>query len=202
MFEQILLTLPFVSRVAGLVNYLFDGLDQPKRVYDWVIESPCGVRETLTLRGLGALGQPELLPDDPVLNANGASYDVVCRRSDDGDLTLTREVVLSRKVYTPDDYRALRRFAERMDRLEALRPLFVKPAEQDVDAEVLLAETDLTLAPDGAVTQRTVSDTRVLTFQGKRALGEAKFVHNPDNQTLTLNNIVVRNLRSLLFILA
>ena len=186
-----LLTLPFVSRVAGLVNYLFDGLDQPKRVYDWVIESPCGVRETLTLRGLGALGQPELLPDDPVLKANGASYDVVCRRSDDGDLTLTREVVLSRKVYTPDDYRALRRFAERMDRLEALRPLFVKPAEQDVDAEVLLAETDLTLAPDGAVTQRTVSDTRVLTFQGKRALGEAKFVHNPDNQTLTLNNIVV-----------
>lgn len=186
-----LVRLPFVSRVAGMVNFLFDGLEQPTRTYDWVIESPCGVRETLTLRGIGTLGQPELLPDDPILKSNGASYDIVCRRAENGDLTLTRELVLSRKIYSPEDYRALRRFAERMDRIEALRPLFIKPAVQDVDAEVLLADNSVTLAPDGTVTQRQASDTRILTFQGKRDLGEAAFTYNPDIETLTLNDIVV-----------
>ncbi len=181
------LDLPFVSRVVGLVNFLFDGLSQPTRKYDWVISAPCGVREQLTLRGLASLGEPMLLPDDPILKANGASYDVVCKREKEGTLVLTRELILSHKTYTPEDYLSLRRFAERLQRFEALRPLYVKAPEQDVDALVLHKAQATTLAEDGAVTRRHQSRTRVLTFQGKRALGEVKLWHNPAWQTLTLN---------------
>ena len=186
-----LIALPFMSRAVGLVNFLFDGLAQPTRAYDWVIDAPCGVRERLTLRGLGALGEPALLPDDPILKANGASFDIVCTRAENGDLTLTRELVLSHKTYTPEDYRSLRRFAERMARVESVRPLFSKPPEQDVDAEILLRDEALTLNPDGTLARRSVADTHILTFQGKRALGEVKFVNNPDTETLTLNAVEV-----------
>ncbi len=188
---HVIATLPFVGRRIGMINFLFDGLAQPTRVYDWVIEAPCGVRETLTLRGLGRLGTPELLPDDPILKANGASFDMVCRRADNGDLSLTRELVLSHKVYTPEDYRALRRFAERMDRIESLRPLFRKPPAQNADAEILASAVETTLAPDGTSRRRTVTDSKILTFQGKRALGEVKIYHNPDFETLTLSAVEV-----------
>ena len=186
-----LVSLPFLSRVFGMVNFLFGGLSQPTRKYDWEIEAPCGVRETLTLRGLGRLGKAELLPDDPILKANGASFDIVCRRAENGDLTLTRELVLAHKVYTPEDYRALRRFKERMSRVESLRPLFAKPAGQDVDAEVLLSVASESVAEDGTRTRRIVTDKRILTFQGKRENGEVVFVHNPDTETLTLNAVEV-----------
>lgn len=187
-----LLTLPFLSRALGMVNFLFGGLDQPERKYDWEIEAPCGVRETLTLKGIGSLGKPTLLPDDPILKSNGASFDIVCRRAENGDLALTRELVLSHKVYTPEDYRSLRRFKERMSRVESLRPLFVKDAVRDVDAEVLRARVEETLAEDGSVAStRTVMDKRILTFQGKRANGEASFVHNPDLCDITLNAVEV-----------
>ena len=186
-----LVTLPFLSRAVGVINFLFNGLDQPTRKYDWEIEAPCGVRETLTLRGVGRLGKAELLPDDPILKANGASFDIVCRRAENGDLTLTRELVLSHKVYTPEDYRALRRFKERMSRVESLRPLFTRDAERDVDAEVLLSAVEETIAEDGTRTTRTVSDKRILTFQGKRENGEVTLYHNPDTQTLALNAVTV-----------
>lgn len=178
--------LPFLSRAFGLVNFLFDGLDQPTRKYDWVIAAPCAARERLTLRGLGRLGAPTLLPDDPILKANGASYDVVCRRADDGTLTLTRELALSHKTYTPEDYRSLRRFAERLRRFESLRPLFTKAPGQDDDALVLKSAQETTLE-EGAVLRRHLRDTRILTFQGKRALGERKLWHCPAWQELTLN---------------
>lgn len=186
-----LVSLPFMSRAVGLVNFLFDGLAQPTRAYDWVIEAPCGVRERLTLRGLGALGEPALLPDDPILKANGASFDIVCARAENGDLTLTRELVLSHKTYTPEDYRSLRRFAERMARVESVRPLFIRPPKQDADAEILRRDESVTLNDDGSFTRRSVTDTHILTFQGKRALGEVKFVNNPDTETLTLNAVEV-----------
>lgn len=179
--------LPFLSRAVGLVNFLFDGLSQPMRKYDWVIAVPCAARERLTLRGLGRLGEPVLLPDDPILKANGASYDMVCRRANDGTLSLTRELALSHKTYTPEDYRSLRRFAERLSRFETLRPLFAKAPGQDADALVLRKAQETTLDADGAVLRRHLRDTRILTFQGKRALGEAKLWHCPAWQELTLN---------------
>lgn len=180
--------LPFLSRAVGLVNFLFDGLEQPTRKYDWVITAPCATRERLTLRGFGRLGEPTLLPDDPILKANGASYDVVCRRDEkEGALTLTRELALSHKTYTPEDYRSLRRFAERLRRFESLRPLFAKAPGQDADALVLRQAQETTLNEEGSVLRRHLRDTRILTFQGKRALGEVKLWHCPAWQELTLN---------------
>ncbi len=182
-----LVDLPFLSRAVGLVNFLFDGLDQPTRKYDWVIASPCAVRERLTLRGFGRLGEPTLLPDDPILKANGASYDVVCKRAKDGTFVLTRALELSHKTYTPEDYRSLRRFAERLRRFESLRPLFAKAPGQDADALVLRDSTETTLGADGSTLRRHRRDVRVFTFQGKRDLGERVLWHNPAWQELTLN---------------
>lgn len=179
--------LPFLSRSVGLVNFLFDGLSQPTRKYDWVIMAPCAVRERLTLRGFGRLGEPALLPDDPILKANGASYDVVCKRAKDGTLTLSRALELSHKTYTPEDYRSLRRFAESLRRFESLRPLFAKAPEQDADALVRRQSEEVTLRADGSVLRRQDSTIKILTFQGKRDLGERILWHNPAWQQLTIN---------------
>ena len=179
--------LPYFSRVFGLVNFLFDGLDQPTRKYDWVISAPCGVREKMTLRGFNALGEAHLLPMDPILKSNGASYDVICKRDMAADtITLTRELELSHKTYTPEDYRALRRFVERMSRFEDQRPLFVKSAEKAEDASIVKLVIESTLNSDGTVTRRYVRQVRVNTFQGKRDQGELKLWHAPAWQTLTL----------------
>ncbi|MBR4945593.1 MAG: DUF3857 domain-containing protein [Kiritimatiellae bacterium] len=179
--------LPYFSRVFGLVNFLFDGLDQPTRKYDWVISAPCGVREKVTLRGFNALGEAHLLPTDPILKSNGASYDVICKRDVAADtITLTRELELSHKTYTPENYRALRRFVERMSRFEDLRPLFVKPANTEEDASILQNVVESTLNLDGTATRRYARKVRVNTFQGKRSQGEMKLWLAPAWQNLTL----------------
>ncbi len=179
--------LPFLSRAIGVVNYLFDGLGQPTRKFDWEIDFPCAVREQLTLRGFGRLGKPELLPDDPVLSTNGATYDVTCKRTEQGDLELSRALALTKKSYSPEDYRNLRRFHERLARFETLRPLFAQAPEQDSDAVILRDSLATTLDAEGQTVRRFAQDVRILTFQGKRALGEVKLWHNPAWQTLTLN---------------
>lgn len=180
-----LVRLPYFSRNFGLVNFLFDGLDQPTRKYDWVITAPCAVRETMILRGFNSLGEAHLLPLDPVLKSNGASYDVVCKRDVEADtITITRELELGHKTYSPEDYRSLRRFVERMSRFESLRPLFVKSADKHEDATVLKDLTATTLNLDGTVTRHYTRDVRINTFQGKRAQGEVKLWHAPAWQTL------------------
>lgn len=187
-----LVRLPYFSRNFGLVNFLFDGLDQPTRKYDWVVTSPCSVRETLTLRNFNSLGEAHLLPLDPILKSNGASYDVVCRRDTIADtITITRELELSHKTYSPEDYRALRRFVERMSRFEEMRPLFVKAADQHEDATVLRDMTATVLGLDGTVSRRFTRDVRINTFQGKRSQGEVKLWHSPAWQTLKLNEAYV-----------
>ena len=190
---HVVVTLPFLSRTVGLVNFLFDGLTQPTRKYDWVITAPSEVHEDLTLHGFGQLGTAALLPEDPILKCNGASYDVVCRRDDTKDeIYLTREVALTQKTYSPEGYRALRHFVERMTRNDGVRPLFSKAPGQDADGVVVKRMDFSTLATDGVRTRRQINDVRVLTFQGKRANGEVKLFHNPAFQELTLNAAEVR----------
>ena len=189
-----LVDLPFLSRAVGMVNFLFDGLDQPKRKYDWVITAPCAVREKLTLRGFDTLGEPALLPEDPIFKSNGASYDVTCRRDKPrGIYELTRCVELTQKTYTPENYLSLRRFHERVQRQERLKPLFAKTPGQEDDAVVLKRVDFTTLSPEGACTRRQLKETKILTFQGKRANGEIKLFHAPSFQELTLNAAEVRS---------
>ena len=188
-----MVTLPFLSRGFGMVNFLFDGLAQPTRKYDWVISAPCSVRETVKLRGFDALGQSALLPEDPIFKSNGASYDITCKRDEKtGELTLTRAVELTQKTYTPENYQALRRFHERVRRQEAVRPLFTKQTGLEEDAIVLKRLDFTTLNADGSRTRRQIKDTRILTFQGKRANGEVKLNYVPAFQTLTLAAAEVR----------
>ncbi len=182
-----LVTLPFFSKGVGLVNYLFRGLDQPKRKYDWEIAAPCAVQETLTLRGFDTLGTPSLLPEDPVFKANGASYDVTCRKEADGSYVLKRHLELSQKTYSPEDYLSLRRFVERFTRAESIRPLFVQTMSRDSNAIVRAKHLKTTLNPDGTVTRRNVLDMEILTFQGKRDFGEVKLSYTPARQKFTLN---------------
>ncbi len=182
-----LVTVPFLSRVAGLVNYLFEGLDQPERKYDWEITAPCAVKETLTLRSFGQLGEPTLLPEDPIFKSNGASYDVRVTREQDGTIKMVRNLELLHKSYTPEDYRSLRRFVERVSRAESMRPLFVKQVDQDSDAVVLGMHQSTTLDATGLATRRTQRDVKILTFQGKRSQGEVKLMHNPARQVMTVN---------------
>jgi transglutaminase-like putative cysteine protease len=182
-----LIKLPYFSRAFGLVNFVFEGLAQPTRKYDWEIYSPSAVRETLTMRGFNRLGEAQLLPLDPVLKTNGASYDVTCKRDVEADtITLKRELEMSNKTYSPEDYLSMRRFVESMSRFEDLRPLFVQNVTQNEDATVLKDVTETTLCLDGAVRRRYTRDVRVNTFQGKRAQGEVKLWHSPGWQTLEL----------------
>jgi len=191
---HVLLDLPFLSQGFGLVNFLLNGLDQPKRKYAWEISSPCAVQESLTLRGVKRLGEATLLPEGTTLTSEGASYALDASRSEDLDaLVLTRRLALTQKTYTPQQYLALRKFSEKLDRLEKIRPLFVKDSGQDNDAEVLLQSNAVTLQHDGTITSHTIRDVRILTFQGKRANGEAKLSYNPAYQTLTLNAAEVRS---------
>ncbi len=188
-----LITLPFLSRTIGLVNFLFDGLDQPERKYEWEIDAPCAARETLRITGLKRLGAPELLPEDPNLITNGARFTLTCTPAPDGDaLELVRELALTQKTYSPEGYQDLRRFAARMTRVESVHPLFRKTAGQNDDALVLNWEQHQRLLPDGRLRTRDVRETRVLTFQGKRSQGEVKLVYNPAWQNLTLNTAEVR----------
>lgn len=183
-----LVKLPYFSRVFGMVNFLFEGLEQPERKYDWVISSPCAVRETLTLRGFNSLGEAQVLPQDPILKSNGASYDVICKLDKAADtITLTRELELSQKTYTPENYRALRRFRERMSRFEDLRPLFVQNTTANEDATMVSDISRTTLNEDGSTSYHYTRKVRVNTFQGKRSQGEMKLWYAPDWQTLTLN---------------
>lgn len=182
-----LVQLPYFSRVFGLVNFLFDGLEQPTRKYDWELNAPCGVREQVTLHGFNALGEAHLLPLDPILSSNGAAYDVKCTRDAATDtIKVTRSVILSQKTYTPEDYLALRRLVERMSRFESVRPLFVKPVSHEEDASILVDRSETTLNLDGTVTRRYTDKIRINTFQGKRAQGEKKLWYAKDWQDLTL----------------
>lgn len=190
---QTTLRLPFLSRTIGAVNFFFEGVSTPTRKYDLEITSTCGLKETLTLKGIERLGKPYMLPEDPIIKANGATYSVTCNRENKDCFVFIREMDLSKRVYSPEDYLTLRRFSEALTRNESLKPFFICENEHDADVVVTSALAEVTLAEDPTyATYHHHIEKRVMTFKGKRDIAEEKFYYVSDYEDFTLRTAEVR----------
>lgn len=187
------LRLPFLSRTLGSVSILFGGIDTPTRKYDFEISSTCGVKETLTFNGIERLGKPYMLPEDPIIKANGASYSVTCKRENKDCFVFVREMELSKCVYTPEDYLTLRSFAKALTRNESLKPFFIRENEHEADVVIEKLSVAVKLFDDPTLSEtQAYSKKRVLTFKGKRDIAEEKFYYNPTFETFNLRTAEVQ----------
>lgn len=182
------ISLPFLSRSLGAVNFVLDSVTLPKREFDLEITSTCAIKEVLTLRGMHRLGKPAMLPQNTIEKANdGAAYALTVQQVADDTYVFTREMALSKRSYTPDDYLALRRLIKTIAHAEALCPLFVRQNEQDADVMIQKSVLDVKLFEDPCkVNTHVRSEKRVMSYQGKRAIAEEKLYYTPAYETLKL----------------
>lgn len=188
------ITLPFVSRALGAVNFVLDNVTMPKREFDLEIMSTCAVQEILTLNGVHRLGKPAMLPQNAMEKAgDGASYALTVQQQSDDSYVFTREMALSKRSYSPEDYLALRSLMKTIAHAEALCPLFVRQNERDADVMVKNSDLQVTLFDNPCKTKiKTRSEKLVMTYQGKRAIAEEKLYYTPAYETLDLRAAEVR----------
>ncbi len=179
--------MPWFSQGFGAVNFLVDSLSLETRAYDLELPSTAGLRETVSLRGLGAAGQPAYLPEAFRIDIPGVRYDRSIEADPaKGELKAERFFALTNQDYSPEDYLGLRKAAGDI-RFDLRRdPRFTLSAAQDADVEILSAETEITLHSRSSWTVDRKQRTRILTYAGKKEQAELSFTFNPARETFDL----------------
>ncbi len=188
---EALMSLPLVSSQLGMVHKYLTKVTQPTRRFDWEITTPTMVRETLSLKGMKHLGTAIVTPEDKRLTTNGADYTLTTKKLSDDAWEITREMALTKKVYTAPEYLELRRFNEQVSRAEMMKPLFKKETLSDADTEILATTTTLTIKDSHTTSVRTSTDRHILTYAGARDYAEEKIFYIEDFEKVTLNTVEV-----------
>ncbi len=186
------LTVPFLSRVLGSVNWALSGnTSLEKRRFPLVIDTTAKTVEMVEVDLGGALGGKALLPE-PVAFEGPYEY-----RRDytvaNGVLTARRILAINAVEFSPDEYLALREDIKRVEAADRPRPLFSKnpDAEANVHYRRIASSFNVT-SPYSWVVTNTV-ETEVLTYDGKKRSAELKFAFNPTWKNIELVSAVVSN---------
>ena len=181
-----------LSRVLGQANWLLEGKTSlESRKYPLVIDSTAMVEEELSVELGQAVGAPVDLPRD--VEIDGAYAYTRKSRVENGRYVCNRRFAINAVEFSPEDYRAIREGAKRVEAAERERPVFERNDGSDANSRVLFNREIVNVsAPDAWVVTNTVC-RKVLTYDGKKKYSELKFSYNPEWRQTEVISAVVSN---------
>ncbi|HEY3856015.1 MAG TPA: DUF3857 domain-containing protein [Verrucomicrobiae bacterium] len=201
-----IVSLPWIGKSFGIVNFILDGAGLDKRKYPLQTEVACGLAEEISLKLSGGFGPTISLPtytaiDDPTLSFQ----EHVTARN--GELTGARELKLKVVEFAPDQYATLKHTLKSLEYDQRKAPILavtdsamtaapeaaadtaippVKPSAEIIDSRKELVVTDAHTA-----TLKINFSKRILTYAGKIRDSEIKYPYNPACQSVKLTKGVV-----------
>ncbi|HUJ42982.1 MAG TPA: DUF3857 and transglutaminase domain-containing protein, partial [Opitutaceae bacterium] len=204
--RQAIVSVPWIGRDFGVVNFILDGTGLAKRKYPLETEVTCGINEKFSLRLADDFTTTVSLPSSTTVDDACVSYR---RRFATGDHQLTGDKEMKLKVveFSPPQYLELKRLLKDLDYDERKAPVMATagpPAAAGATAATPTAEapvtSDATVLEDRQ--QLTVQDAhsavlevhyvkRVLSYAGKIRESEVKIPYNPATEEVRLLHAVV-----------
>jgi len=186
------LTVPFLSRVLGSVNWLLAGnTSLEKRRFPLVIDSTAKSDETIEVDLGGALGGKASLPE--TVSFSGPYEYLREYSAQDGVLKARRTLAVNAVEFSPTEYAALREDIKRVEAADRPRPLFSKNPDAEANVHVRRVASSYTVtSPYSWVVTNTV-EKEILTYDGKKKSAELKFSYNPTWKNIELVSAVVSN---------
>ena len=186
------LTVPMVSKRLGVANWILEGgTSLVERRYPLVLDTTAEVRESVRLDVGDALGRPLSLPE--AVRADGGYEYRSSYGFSNGVLRAGRRLSLAAVEFSPEKYADLREKLKDVEAAERRRPAFAKNRLSDADARYLLSSSETTILSEREWVTTNVTDTKILTYAGKKESSELKFAYNPLWKEVEIVSAVVSN---------
>jgi len=199
-------SVPWVGKRFGVVNFILDGTGLEKRKYPLETEITCGVEENISLKlaggftGVAALPAPSAVEDDCVNYQQ--HFD-----TQEGSLECSRALKLRTVEFTPAQYLALKSTLKMLDddgRKAPILSLSGTPVANDQtmagappappvesNARILESRKELDVTGPHTAVYRVKFSKRILTYSGKIREAEVKIPYNPASEQARLVSAVV-----------
>jgi transglutaminase-like putative cysteine protease len=187
-------SVPWIGRRLGVVNFILDGAGLDKRKYPLKTEVACGVREDISLKLAGGFTGAASLPPPSSVDDDCVGYQ---QRFDakDGSLECSRALKLKAVEFSPGQYLTLKRTLKTLaddSRLTPILALAAGPAANDQamagnapappvesNARILDSSKELDVTDPHAAIYRVKFTKRILTYNGKIRESEVEIPYNP-----------------------
>lgn len=194
------LNLPWLGGNIGIVNYIIGTTGLTERKYPLVTEVACGYSEKINLT-LPENFKAEGSPDFKEINSDTVNFTRNISVKDK-NLTASSEFLINVVEFSPKQYLGLKKDLQTMEISDKIRLLCSQeskavspgsqlPKERGNDARILLQEIDVTLNADGSTIEKFKTQTKILTYKGKKDNSEIKVSYNPIWETVKIVNAQV-----------
>jgi transglutaminase-like putative cysteine protease len=201
-----IVSLPWIGKSLGVVNFILGGTGLDKRKYPMRTEVTCGLAEDVTLRLGAGFGPAVSLPQCAPVEDDCLSYaeHFGCSRN---TLACSREFKLKTVEFSPAQYLKLKETLKQLEYDGRKTPLFAvfpvakagpqtdptasPDAPVNSDAEILDSHKELEVTDAHTSVYRIKYSKRILTYNGKVREAEIKLGYNPSCQTARLIRGVV-----------
>ena len=204
--DQAVVTVPWIGRDFGVVNFILDGTGLAKRKYPMDTEVTCGISEEVTLKLAGDFTRASSIPSASDVDDDCVDYH---RHFGFADRTLHCAKQLKLKVveFSPAQYLELKRTLADVDYDERKAPVMMTVAPPagmgatapaltaelpvESNAKILEDEQQLTVKDAHTAVLRVRYVKRILSYAGKIRESEIKVPYNPSTGEVRLLHAVV-----------
>ncbi len=184
----------------GLTNHLVSRMGLKERKYTYVTETTCGVEETLTIE-IDPYYGPSVGGAFQEASIDGGSSWIRSAGVTGGVLTARNIFQLKLTEYSPEQYTKLQDTLMRVEKANRFMPALA-PSSAAVpgapwfegfspDAVILDDTTEVSLLDRSTVREAVERKIRVITYAGKKNLGEIRIPYNPVWEEVGLEKAVV-----------
>jgi transglutaminase-like putative cysteine protease len=200
------LSVPWIGKRLGVVNFILDGTGLEKRKYPLETEVTCGVQEDISLKLTGGFTGAATLPSPSSVDDDCVSYQQHFD-TQDGSLECSRTLKLKTVEFSPGQYLALKQTLKMLDNDGRKAPILAlagKPAANDgamagnpavppveSNARILESRKELEVTGTHTAVYRVKYAKRILTYSGKIREAEVKIPYNPACEEARLVHAVV-----------
>ncbi len=191
-----MVTMPWVGKGLGIVNFILGGTGLEKRKYPLQTFVTCGLKEEIAIKAApgftGSVSMPACSPLDDASMSYQERFDFK-----DGALAGTRELKLKTVEFTPKQYLKLKDALKLLEYDERKTPVLavtesgskatvqvVDTSEPDVesDAKVLDSHKEIEIRDAHTMTLKARYSKAILNYAGKKREAEVKIDFNPSCQ--------------------
>lgn len=194
------LNLPWLGGSIGIVNYIIGTTGLTERKYPLVTEVACGYSEKINLT-LPKNFKAESLPKFKEINSDAVNFTKSISVKDK-NLTASSEFLIKVVEFSPMQYLVLKKDLQTMEINDKIKLLsssgtkvvpsnFQLPQERSNDVRILFHGVDITLNEDGSTVEKFKTQTKILTYNGKKDNSEIKVTYNPAWETVKVANAQV-----------
>ena len=200
-----MVSLPWVGKGLGMVNYILSGTGLEKRKYPLQISVTCGLKEEISIKTAPGFTASVSMPTCSPLDDVTMSYDEHFNFKE-GELTGNRQLKLKTVEFSPAQYLKLKEALKLLDYDERKSPVLaltdaghnqlpsiVDSPEPEVesDAKVLDSGKEIVIQDAHTMVLKAKYSKQILNYAGKKREAEVKIDFNPACQEAKLVHATV-----------